>query len=116
MAGSFLRRVLFRAGVLGHERRREPREELGEATVEIAGQAYPVKDWSSSGFRAAPCSAAHKPGDRVDIRFSALLPEGKIEFASQAIVVWADARKQELAGVFVMMEPEARVAVARHFE
>ena len=98
------------------DRRREPREVVADGTVEIDGVSCPLSNWSSTGFMAARYAGDHQEGDRVDIVFEVLLPDGPLAFRCQAIVVRADNKRHEFAGVFVMMEREARLAVAGYFD
>jgi hypothetical protein len=98
-----------------NNRRREPREEVAVGTVEIGGRSYSVRNWSSTGFLAAPFDGAYKEGDSVDIKFQVQVPGQAIRFACKAILVRIDPQSREFAGVFTMMERETRVVVARHF-
>lgn len=112
MLGDLFKRLFSR----GRERRREPREDVSLGTVEIHGRRFSVKNWSSTGFLAAPCDANHREGDSVDIHFGVQAPNEAIAFACKAIVVRVDKNAKELAGVFTMMDRDARIMVARHFE
>lgn len=100
----------------GRDRRREPREAVTLGTVEIDGRHYTVKNWSSTGFLASPCDADHREGDTVDIRFGVQVPNRAITFSCKAIVVRVDRNAGELAGVFTMMDRDARILVAQHFQ
>jgi len=112
MLGGLFRRLFSR----GSEGRRERREAVEAGTVEIDGRAFPVRNWSSTGFLAAPCDAAHKEGDDVYIRFEVQAPGATIGFSCKAILVRVDPNSQEIAGVFTMMDRESRIMVAHHFE
>ncbi len=97
------------------DRRRQPREEVTLGTVDIGGRAYPVKNWSTTGFLAAPCDCKCREGDRVDIRFHVDVPGKSVRFACKASLVRVNREPGEVAGVFTMMEREDRVLVAGHF-
>jgi len=97
------------------ERRRETREPVGGATVGIMGQTYPVKNWSATGFLAGPCDLALDEEQEVSISFSVPLDQGRLEFRCQALVVKASPETQELSAMFVMLDPEARDKIDRHF-
>lgn len=112
MLGDFLKRLFSR----GSERRREPREGVSLGTVEINGRRFTVKNWSSTGFLAGPCDADHREGDTVGIRFGVQVPNESITFSCHAIVVRVDKQSKELAGVFTMMDRDARILVAKHFQ
>ena len=111
MFGDFFKRLF--SGT--KNRRREPREEVAVGTVEIGGRSYSVRNWSSTGFLAAPFDGAHKEGDSVDIKFQVQVPGRAIRFACKAILVRVNPQSREFAGVFTMMERETRVMLARHF-
>ncbi len=82
-------------------RRRAPRIEVTDWTVEIGKKAYPVKNWNQQGFLATPCEPVHEVGDLLDIRFCALLSGGGIEDKHRARVVRVDRKRRELAAVFI---------------
>ncbi|MDP6708289.1 MAG: hypothetical protein QF893_18250 [Alphaproteobacteria bacterium] len=77
------------------ERRREAREDLVDATAEIAGQRYPVGNWSAHGFCIGPSLMTPKPGDRLDIGFSIPLPDRRLEFSCRVGVMRYDKERQE---------------------
>ncbi len=112
MLGEFFKRLFSRSS----DRRRARREDVRLGTVEIGGRAYPVRNWSSTGFLAVPYDGEHSEGDSVDIHFEVQLSANTIAFFCKAILVRVDPRSRELAGVFTMMDRESRIAVARHFD
>jgi len=112
MLGDLFKRLFSR----GSERRREPREDVSLGTVEINGRRFTVKNWSSTGFLAGPCDSGHREGDTVEIHFGVQVPNETIAFSCQAIVVRVDKQSKELAGVFTMMDRDARIMVAKHFQ
>jgi hypothetical protein len=111
MLGELFKRLRSRK-----DRRREPREDVSLGTINLGGRVFPVRNWSSTGFLASPCEGAFREGDTVDIRFEIQVPGQVIRFSCQAILVRVDAKAQEIAGVFTMMDRDARVQVARHFQ
>ena len=112
MLGEILKRLFSKES----ERRRERREDVSLGTVTVDGRTFPVRNWSSTGFLAAPYAGDYKEGDSVDIRFEVQVPGRSINFACKAILIRVDLKAQELAGVFTMMDRESRILVARHFE
>ena len=112
MLGELFKRLFSKES----DRRRERREDISLGTVVIDGRSFPVRNWSSTGFLAAPYTGSHKEGDSVDIRFEIQAPGETINFACKAILIRVDLKSQELAGVFTMMDRDTRIRVARHFE
>lgn len=98
------------------EQRRETRLEALRGSVEIDGRFYPVKDWSVNGFLITSYSAPQVKGDRLNIKFTLPLPQGKLEFECEAIAVRVDEERNELAAVFVKLDGETRLAIAESFE
>lgn len=96
-------------------RRIDERREVDDAHVRIFNDTYPLKDWSPSGFLAAPCGADHKPGDEVAIFVSVPVKGRRIEFDCRALVVRANKDMQHLAAMFVMMDKSARATVCQEF-
>ncbi|MBZ0324950.1 MAG: PilZ domain-containing protein [Alphaproteobacteria bacterium] len=101
---------------LPDDRRREPRQTLTDVTVAIEGRAYPVRDWSESGFLAEGYEGGLGVGDRTDIDMSAPSSDGAIDVACQAIVVRVDGEARTLAAAFVRLDRETRVALQEHFQ
>lgn len=97
------------------ERRREEREETSEGTVSILGDPYPLKNWSSTGFLAGACDLGLEEGQEVSIAVSVPLDDERLEFRCHALVVEANAEARELSAMFVMLDPEARAKIDRHF-
>jgi hypothetical protein len=99
------------------DRRREAREDVPDGTVEIDGRAYPVANWSYSGFLAGCYTGDCKAGDRVDIKFTVHLRDGQaFEFACKAMMVRVDPESQKIVGAFVEMDAATRAKLARHFD
>jgi hypothetical protein len=98
------------------ERRREAREELTDATAEIAGQRYPIRNWSAHGFCVGPCLMTPKPGDRLDIKFSIPLPDRRLEFECRTGVMRYDNEHQEFGGVFFNLAEDIQDLVDEHFQ
>ncbi len=103
------------AGSAEEERRREEREEVSEGTVSILGDPYPLKNWSSTGFLAGACDLGLEEGKEVSIAMSVPLEGERFEFRCQALVVEANAEARELSAMFMMLDPEARAKIDRHF-
>ncbi len=96
-------------------RRRDPREEVDDGSVEIGGRTYPVKNWSAHGFMAKPCDVKCNIADQLDTTFTLRFDNEEIEFSCNAIVVRIDKKSQELAAAFVMLNDVARMAITNHF-
>jgi hypothetical protein len=103
------------AGRRRKERRREEREEVGDGTVRILGEVYPLKNWSSTGFLAGACDLGLKEGQEVSIAVSVPLEDERLEFRCQALVVEVNAEAREISAMFVMLDPAARAKIHRHF-
>ena len=116
MLGLMLAKLTEMLGARRRDRRRERREDVNLGTVEFRGRTYPVRNWSSTGFLAAPCQCPCQDGDSVDIRFHVEIPGKTVRFECKAILVRVDNKRGEIAGVFTMMEPETRVMIAKHFD
>ncbi len=97
------------------ERRQEPRIAAVDGTVEIDGQSYPIKNWSSAGFLATSCAIERDVTDGLDIRFQARLGQQLIDIACRATVVRIDADRQLLAGRFTKVDDVAMGRIAQHF-
>ena len=97
------------------ERRREERLANPEGYVELGGESFMLKDWSSSGFLAADYSGDLKPGDRVPIRVCVFLDDAENFFDCKAYVVRVDEESREIAGAFVEMDAEDRLAISLLF-
>ena len=110
---SKLRKLLF--GTV-REKRREPRYEVTDGTVQIHGETYPVNNWSSRGFLASSYAADCKVTERVGINFSVPLADRRLEFSCRAIVLRIDKDKQELVGIFAMLDEATQTAIAQHFD
>ena len=97
------------------ERRREGRERA-YGSVTIDEQFYQLLDWSSSGFLVEGFGGGLRKGDRVKIEFDVRIDGDTYFFRCGAIIVRADAETGHLAGAFVDMKQEDRLAVAQCFE
>ncbi len=97
------------------ERRQESRIVAVDGTVEIDGQTYPIKNWSSAGFLATSCAIERDVAEGLDIRFRALLGQRMLDIACRAIVVRIDADRQLLAGRFTKVDDAAVGQIAQHF-
>ena len=98
------------------QRRRELREFEISGSVTVKEQAFPLKNWSSSGFAVSECAEVFEENERVDIDFAITLESGPLSFSCKAIIVRADPESGDMAGAFVEMRREDRVAVANYFE
>ncbi len=97
------------------ERRHEPRIAAVDGAIEIDGQTYPVKNWSSAGFLATSCAIERDVTDGLDIRFQARLGQQMLDIVCRAIVVRIDADRQVLAGRFTRVDDAAMCKIAHHF-
>jgi len=97
------------------ERRREDRVEHTEGVIELNGESLPLVDWSSSGFLASGYSGDLEPGDRIPIRVCVVIEDVENFFDCKAIVVRVNEESQEIAGAFVEMDVEDRLAISLLF-
>ncbi len=102
-------------GATEKDRRRNPREDVDDGSVEIDGQIYPVKNWSARGFMAKPCDVACNIADELDVKIVIRFASEVIEFNCHAIVVRIDEKRLELGAAFVKLDDAAQFAVASHF-
>ena len=97
------------------ERRQEPRIAAVDGTIEIDGQIYPIKNWSSAGFLATSCAIERDVTDSLDIRFRARLGQQMLDIACRATVVRIDPDRRVLAGRFTKLDDAAMGQIAQHF-
>lgn len=98
------------------QRRREVRDFEVSGDVTIDGKAFPLRDWSSSGFGIVSCDLEFEDHARVDIDFNVTHSAGTLSFSCKAIIVRSDTVSCEVAGAFVEMGREDRVAVTAYFD
>lgn len=97
-------------------RRREERDFEVSGDVTIDGKAFPLRDWSSSGFGIVSCDLEFEDHARVGIDFNVTHSAGTLSFSCKAIIVRSDTVSCEVAGAFVEMAREDRVAVTDYFD
>ena len=97
------------------DRRRYPREDVDDGSVEIHGQIFPVKNWSARGFMAKPCDVDCNIADELDVKIVIRFASEVIEFNCQAIVARIDKKRLELGAAFVKLDDADQIAVASHF-
>ncbi len=98
------------------QRRREARDFEVTGDVTIDGKAFPLRDWSSSGFGIVSCDLEFEDHARVPIDFNVTHAAGTLSFSCKAIIVRSDTVSCEVAGAFVEMGREDRVAVTAYFD
>ncbi|TQV79226.1 hypothetical protein [Denitrobaculum tricleocarpae] len=98
------------------QRRRELRDFDVTGEVTISERSFPLKDWSSSGFGIDSCDLEFEDHARVPIDFSVTHSSGTLSFSCKAVIVRSDTVACEVAGAFVEMAREDRVAVAAYFD
>lgn len=98
------------------QRRRELRDFDVTGEVTISERNFPLKDWSSSGFGIDSCDLKFEDHARVPIDFSVTHSSGTLTFSCKAVIVRSDTVSCEVAGAFVEMTREDRVAVAAYFD
>lgn len=96
------------------DKRREDREPVG-GLVLVANKTYPLVDWSSSGFLAKGYGDGLNKGERHPIEFTVFIDDESYHFECSAIIVRTDPEEGLLAGAFVLMAEDDRLAVARYF-
>jgi len=95
------------------DRRIEPRGTQIDGQVSIDGTAYPLKDWSRRGFSAGAYAAEHYPGDKVCLNVEVDVDGEPLAFACQAVVIWVDRDRKELAGVFTDLDMRIQERIMR---
>ena len=97
----------------GSDRRIEPRGSHIDGQVSIEGRAYPLKDWSRRGFSAGAYTAEHYPGDKIALDVEVEVDGQALAFGCQAVVVWVDRDRSELAGVFTELDMRVQEKIMR---
>lgn len=97
------------------DRRREPRETVSDGWVRIYGDTYPLRNWSRSGFLVNSCTADYKIADRVEVRANIPVDADWLEFNCHALVARVEKAREELAGVFLIMDNATRAKIDSHF-
>lgn len=95
------------------DRRNEPRGSEVEGRIRLDGKAYPLKDWSRRGFSAGAYKAEFYPGDKITLDVELEVGDETLEFACEAVVVWVDRDRQELAGVFTNLDMRLQERIMR---
>ena len=97
------------------DRRREQRLPVTDGKVEIDGESCPLVNWSYTGFLAEAYGGDHKAGDKVGVKVSVALGDGRFEFECPAMLVRVDKESRKVVGAFAEMETATRIEIARHF-
>lgn len=95
------------------DRRREPRGTAVEGRICLGGRYYALKDWSRRGFSASGIGAEHYPGDTISLTVEVDLSGEALDFKCQAVVVWVDRERRELAGVFTELDRTVQERIMR---
>ncbi len=98
-----------------YENRREGRRPVF-GSARINGQSFPLIDWSSSGFCASGYEGGFYVGERCDLELTLNLNDQETFFTCRTFIVRTDAAGQQIAGVFLEMDPRDRLALAEYFE
>ncbi|WP_343562531.1 hypothetical protein [Kiloniella sp. b19] len=97
--------------------RREKRETDVNGTILINGIHYPMVDWSFSGFSVKDFEDTVYRGDRLPISVQVETSKGaSFTFDCTMIVVRFAEDSKELAGAFVEVPQDVRVALADYFD
>lgn len=91
----------------------EPRGSQIDGRVSIDGRSYPLKDWSRRGFSAGAYTAEHYPGDKVALNVEVDVEGELLAFDCQAVVIWVDRDRKELAGVFTDLDMRIQEKIMR---
>lgn len=97
------------------EQRREQRLAVTDGRVEIDGESCPLVNWSYTGFLAEAYGGDHKAGDKVGVKVSIALGDGRFEFECPAMLVRVDSQSRKVVGAFAEMATATRIEIARHF-
>ncbi|MDX1402102.1 MAG: hypothetical protein R3245_09285 [Kiloniellales bacterium] len=110
------------AGGEQREARRERRLKAG-GYMRINGRAFDLVDWSTSGFQAKRASGFGRnltnnlvKGGRYAIEFNVDIDDDTYFFECACIVVRLSENGEDIAGVFLDMHDEDRIAVVQYFE
>jgi hypothetical protein len=97
------------------ERRRSPRIEAPPdcAVVSVNGVSYALKNWSATGFLAAPYDGNVAVGQKCIVNIRVRQEHFDIAFAAEALVVRRGAG--ELAGRFVFLSPNDKGKIEAYF-
>ena len=94
------------------ERHCEPAPQ-SEGSVLIDGQAYPLVNWSQSGFLAKDYTGDRGAREKVEVTLSVMLAGNPFEFTTTAMFVRVDSESRKVVGAFVDMETSLKVEFAR---
>ncbi len=97
------------------DRRREQRLAATDGTVEIDGESCPLVNWSYTGFLAEAYGGERKAGDKVGVKVSIALGDGRFEFECPAMLVRVDSESRKVVGAFAEMDTATRIEITRHF-
>jgi len=95
------------------DRRIEPRGSQVDGHISIDGNTYPLKDWSRRGFSAGAYGAEHYPGDKITMTVELDMEDEPLAFDCQAVVIWVDRDRRELAGVFTDLDLRVQEKIMR---
>lgn len=95
------------------DRRREARRSRIDGRVRVEGRHYSLKDWSRRGFSVVGVAPDFYPGDRIALSVEVDLPQQPLSFDCQAVVVWVDRERKELAGVFTDLDLHVQERIMR---
>ncbi|GAB4393772.1 MAG: hypothetical protein Tsb0032_14420 [Kiloniellaceae bacterium] len=91
----------------------EPRGSRIDGFISLDGKDYPLKDWSRRGFSAGAYAAEHYPGDKIVLNVQVDVDGEPLMFDCQAVVVWVDRERKELAGVFTELDMRIQEKIMR---
>lgn len=95
------------------ERRLEPRGTRIAGHISLEGRNYPLKDWSRRGFSAVGVGTLLYPGDKVALSVEIDLEGEPLSFDCNAVVVWVDRERKEVAGVFTDLDLRVQEKIMR---
>ncbi|MEM7169376.1 MAG: hypothetical protein AAF530_04360 [Pseudomonadota bacterium] len=101
--------------IVDDDNRREERVPLmGSACVN--GLDFVLVDWSSSGFCASGYKGGLETKGRYALEMNVELEGAEYFFTCVTYIVRADKESGQVAGAFLEMDPEDRLAIAQFFD
>ena len=77
------------------------------------GEAFPLVNWSQSGFLAKGYTGDRSSQEKVEVTLSVTIAGKPYEFTTIAMLVRVDRESQKAVGAFVDMDTSLKVELAR---
>ena len=86
---------------------------MAGGTIHMDGAAYPLVNWSQSGFLAKDYTGERSAREKLQVTLSVTLAGSPYEFTTTAMLVRVDRDGRKAVGAFVDMETSLKVEMAR---